>query len=451
MGARRVAGIAGALVFATTFVVAGGDTSKAAPRGRYVEWLEVALGGRQSSLPKTATEDEVRGFVRARLADDAFYPRVLPRLFDVLQPRWMAGTGFLPLMLKSAPFRGELCYFLEKPCRDGEVLRVGAWWNGGQPVWIAREAYANDASVRLPDGGVTYCDSKPAAVLAMLNAGPHCVCGPFLTNCAPSMEVQSTLTREVLEEPVNTVRYVIQSKLPFSSILTLEGSVRGSFADLFYARNELLSDRPFDMSRPDEHAAPALRSRPPQYGGGILTTPEVMFWDDAKRRVVAEIWEDLLCDPLHSNRAAESHVLLSLGGKSAEIRRDVRTDLATNPACLDCHVVLENGLKATAAASAAFNGMRYLDRDIRPGTFDLFVGTRDSPRTTGRANYAGLGAAIAAQPEFRECVVRKVTELVYAGHTIEPEVYRELVKRFAERQDFAQLFEDAVVHAWAAR
>src|SRR4051812_39598314 len=110
MGARKIAGIAGAIMFAATFVVAGGVSSQVvSARGRYLEWLDVALGARPASLPVSATEDEVRAFVRTRLADDAFYPRVLPRLFELLQPRQLASTGFLPLTLRSAPFRGELC------------------------------------------------------------------------------------------------------------------------------------------------------------------------------------------------------------------------------------------------------------------------------------------------------------------------------------------------------
>jgi hypothetical protein len=398
-------------------------------------------------LSRDQRRDAYRAFIRDRLKQPAFYDATFHAL------KLIRGPGESPAMLPPLPFTLKQSdttpafYYLEKPCKPSAQTEVEPWWDLDSKVRICTDSYKPELISYAAGGGATiWCDSTFYKAHTAWVPSP-CRCGQNLMNCAPSIAVQRAIMKGFSDEQQLTVKHVVEHHLPFGEILTLPGSVRSGYGDFFYARSEFIATGRWSYPRPESVEA-SLRPRPAAFDAGILSTWFWMVDSDSYRVMAREIWDQFLCHPLASRNVTPAEILKAMGGSAnavGKFRDSVRMEFTTAPGCENCHKILENVSRAMVGYTLMQYGGHYIKDRAYPGTIQFFVDDVASPRAEGPATLHWLGATIGAQPEFAACMVKKVLTYVYDGFEYPPELAERLQTRFSAGQDFATLFEDAVV------
>jgi hypothetical protein len=412
------------------------------------------------AVPEGLSRDQLReayrGFLRDRMKQDAFYDSTFHAL------KLIRGPGESPSMLPPLPFtlmKSETTpafYYLDKPCAASEQVAVEPWWNLGSKVRVCADAYKPELASYVAGGGSTvWCDSTFYKAHTAWVASP-CKCGKNLMNCAPSGEVQRAIMKGFSDEQMLTVKHVVEGHRPFGEILTLPGSVRSGYGDFFYARSEFIETGRWTYPDPEapESIDARLRPRPAAFDAGILSTWFWMVDSDSYRVMARELWDQFLCHPLASRNVTPAEILKAMGGSATAVgkfRDSVRMEFTTAPGCQDCHKILENASRTMVGYTLMQYGGHYIKDRADPGTIQFYVDGVSAPRAEGPATLHWLGATIAAQPEFTACMVKKVLDYIYDGFDYAPALAVRLQTRFSNGQDFATLFEDAVVSRYLGR
>ena len=414
--------------------------------------LDLKLGTQGDiAVPDALSHDQrrelYRAFVRDRMKQPAFYESTFRAL------RLIRGPGESPGVLPPLPFTLKksdstpAVYYLEQPCKAKDQIDVEPWWDLGSKVRVCADSYRPEVVSYVAGGESTvWCDSTFYKAHRAWVTSP-CKCGRNLMNCAPSSDVQRAIMKGFSDEQALTVQHVVEHHLPFGEILTLPESVRSGYGDLFYARSEFIATGRWSYPKPESIAA-SLRPRPAAFDAGILSTWFWMIDSDSHRVMAREIWDQFLCHPLASRNVTPAEILRAMGGSTTAVgkfRDSVRMEFTTAPGCENCHKILENASRAMVGYTLMQYGGHYIKDHAYTGTIQFFVGDVSSPRAEGPATLHWLGATIAAQPEFNACMVKKVLSYVYDGFEYAPALAERLQARFSTGQDFATLFEDAVV------
>jgi hypothetical protein len=394
--------------------------------------------GTSGPLPTSTDSDSIRRFVRGRMSQDQFYDVLFPRLFRLLSFAIGSVEG-VPFTLNHAgPDQGGF-YFLKRRCSDNELVEVRPWWDLGQTVRICKDAYRPEVSARQSRGVTQYCEATGLAV-----ESAACGCGKFLLNCARDEGQRKAITDAIKDEPIRTMQHVVQARQRFSTALTMTGSVRSDYGELFYARNDFFQSGSFKMDPPVGGRRPVMRPRNPAFAGGVLTTPYYRYMDPAPRLILALLWEDFLCMPLLST-AVRSVDIFHLS--NANLRSVEQMQLASQTGCRDCHARLEYGMVAFRAFTIGRDGMRQTPQTAFAGPTRFYMRNAEDMRGEGPATPLWLGKTMAAQPEFGACMAQKVSEIFYGGRPVPEALADQMRQDFLRDEDLGALVENAFI-AW---
>lgn len=387
-----------------------------------------------------------RAFVRDRMAQDSFYDELLPRLFGLLTVNFLTNLPPAHYALKPVVAGGKTFYHRDsgEPCDPREVVSVHPWWDLNSTVLVCPNDYRPQVK-KDPRTTEQFCETNGGGFLDL--DGFVCGCGEHLLNCTRDWPQMKQFSKALKLEPLRTMQYVIQQHQRFSRILTMNETVRSDLADLFYRRNRYFNHGTFEMPPLSDDSKPSLRPRDPEFDGGILTTPLFLFWETSRRVIVSYVWEDFLCTPLRSS-AVHAEQMFEL--KDPKLHTHDYIGLASMVGCKDCHARIENAVRALRGFTPTSDGYRFVADRVFRGPISFFVRDANDRRGEGPATPAWLGQMIASQPEFDACMVHKVTELLYGGYPVPEKVTQLLLTHFRHSQDFATLFEDAVVARFAA-
>lgn len=398
--------------------------------------LPIVESGRASP-----TARELREFVRERMSHDEFYDSVLPRMFGVLsRAPFVTPTVRFALeqsRVETGPLAGREYHYLGEPCGADELQSVRPWWNLDEEVLICRDAYRPEVEIDDRSSGKQFCEAP-----FYTNPGPRvCGCGEYLLACSRNEAQQWQLRAEIKQEAIRTMQHVIRSRRPFSDVLSIDETVRTDLVDMFYARSQFFLTGELVLA-PLTGKPGSLRPRPSIFGGGLLTTPQYLYFDSARRVFLVALWEDFLCAPLISAAVDTEQILQTA---HADLRTSDHMELASIPGCKGCHAKLENAMRAFAGFTSSSRGLRYDPTTVVEGEVELFVWDDSDTRGRGPATPAWIGRQIGAQPELDQCMVRKVEGLLYSGHSVPQAVHERLLAGFRSRRDLAALFEEAAV------
>ncbi len=438
--------VATALLFVSHSANTHAESGRTAPRTlRDLDLLFGTKGDVDAFVAGTRSEEEtLRQFVRSRMQQDAFYETLLPRLFNAAGPAFVQDKyAPTPITLAHTTDGGEEYYHLaDRPCPKTERVEVHPWWKMSTTVRVCKDAYRPEVkSFRLSSGVVQYCE---ASFVQSLDPASPCRCGENLLNCARDPRQYQQLVAAGEEEFVRTMQHVIANRKPFGSIFTMKETVRSDIGDFPYARNRFYKTGtlpPIGLATGQE-VRPTLRPRDPEFEGGLLTSPRVLFIDGSRRTIVDAVWRDFLCLTGGSLRVEASQVFHVA---DPSLRSKEHVGLTTMFGCKDCHARLENASLTLRSFTPATNGNRFLPVGSESDQVGFFVRNAEDLRGRGPARPQWHGEMLVKQPEFAQCISKKVTELVFGEDGATEQVRTTLNEVFAKDQDFANLFETAIV------
>lgn len=444
---RSIIGLVMFLLLAVGPVTSARSDSLRGPQRGEVTLREIDIVFGTTGLPARTvghaglTARDLREFVRERMSHDEFYDAVLPRMFGVLS-RAQAVTPTVRFALKRSRIEegklaGREYYHIDEPCDADELERVTPWWNLDEIVLVCRDSYRPEVKIDDRSAGKQFCEAPFYS-----NPGPRiCGCGEYLLACARDEAQRWQLQAEIRQEAVRTMQHVIRSRRPFSDVLSIEKTVHTDLVDMFYTRSEFFLSGELTLA-PLTDQRGTLRSRPGMFGGGVLTTPQYLYYDPARRVFLVTLWEDFLCAPLISASVDTEQLLQA---SHADLRTSDHMELASMTGCKSCHAKLENGMRAFAGFTSSSRGLRYDPVTKVEEEVEFYVWDDSDRRGTGPATPAWIGEKIGAQPEFDRCMVRKVEGLLYSGYPVPEAVHDRLLEGFRADRDLATLFEGAAV------
>jgi hypothetical protein len=376
-------------------------------------------------------EDVYRAYVRTRLESTDFYDTLVPLLLPAVA---MRHGSVLPRTLSSTKIGGRTLFYLGAPCRLDAAVEVEPWWAPGTRVRICRNSYLPDLKTddQLPTLAA-YCEATE-----FFTPTPKCGCGEHLLSCAKDEDQMKALNDASYKEITRTVHYVAQHHLPWSDLLSMNGTVRNGLGDIVYTRDRFFRTGSIDL-RALSDAAFSLRPRDPPFEGGVLTAFRYVFGHANVRVVYSWMAQDFLCIELQS-RSVHADVMFTIGDESHLNTRE-HVPLTKKIGCRDCHARLEYGIRAFSMFTPLQEGVRSrTDSDLPPRTF-FYVRDSEDLRGEGPARPAYIGEMMARQPELDSCIVGRVEEILSGGTPVEPETHARRVAEFAKDRDFAHMFE----------
>ncbi len=384
--------------------------------------------------------DRYRRTIRDRLSRNAFYETFAPKLLSILDVHTrlvVGGTLRDDVVARTLPY-GLKYYYNARlgDCGGTDLIDVRPWWNLREPIRICRDSVRADV-VRQRQG--PYCETS------QLTPDDGCGCGPYLLMCTPAPEWRKEFAQQLAAEVVQTLKYIVENRERYSSLVTMDSTVRSTFADLWYARSGFFQGDPFEFPPLDQKARSdfSLRPRRPEHRGGILTTPYVLYADQARRVISQTLWNDLLCVDWKAV-GVDAHKLMEVTENAPDLRGTVNTKLASTPGCRGCHVRLEYPSLALEGFVNGYQGSRYVGRK-QPATVEFYVHGYEDHRGSLPADPGALGEMITKQPEFLRCAVRRVTEFAYQGYPVATSVEERLLADFEQDEDLARLIEDSLI------
>jgi hypothetical protein len=375
-----------------------------------------------------------RQWVRARLHSDQLFKVVALTIADSVKFNKGPIVSRRVLEEGHSKAKGSFLYRAE-PCADSELVTVKPWWDAHAAVQVCKKDYKPD-QLHASDG--RSCDETTNTLLDTTGCG----CGPSLMFCSMD-NLQDAIDDTKVSEIALTMKYIVNAGRPFGDILTTSDTVRPGLADLFYARIQFFQDGKFVP--PDLAAPPALRPRPQFARAGVLTTPHYLFEDD-RRKIIYDMWSDFLCVHLRG-KGVDTKTLLGVFNAAghSELRAQTNMELAHTVGCQNCHATLENLQVAYGSWQDTAMGQHIDPKLSRGDTLSVYVRDSEDLRVKGPASLEWLGSTMAQLPEFRQCMVSKVTKLVYEGQAVPDAVLGELQRRFDKTQDMGALLEGAVL------
>lgn len=379
--------------------------------------------------------------IRDRLARVGFWQMFAPKLLSILDvhTKNKPGHTIRDLLVERRLPYGRRYHYNKRlgDCGGKDLIEARPWWNTATPITVCRDSVRADVT-RQRNGA--YCE----AVMQVSDDG--CGCGPHLLLCAPAESYRKEMAAQTADEVVLTLKHIVDTGARYSTLLTTGSTVRSSFGDYWYARSAFFQGEPLELPRLDAHSRAdfALRPRRPEHqGSGILSAPYVLYSDVARRVIVQNLWNDLLCVDWKAV-GVDPHKLIEVTADTPDLRGAVLPRLAETPGCKGCHTRLEYPAMALQPFLNAYQGGRYVPPG-EPTTFRFHVRGDEDYRGSAPADPRSLANLIIEQPEFTSCAVKHVTEFVYQGHPVPASVRDRLLASFRADENLGKLIEDSLI------
>ncbi|MCB9528084.1 MAG: hypothetical protein H6701_06750 [Myxococcales bacterium] len=386
---------------------------------RTLDNLAVILTGRPLGAKDAgAVADEiasgsttVEAFVDAQLAEEGFARQIASSLVfggpvSVKERHPVAGHS----VLRARQVDGERVYFLRAPCPLDEAVAVHPWWDPDDPIRVCPEAYRPESR---GDAEGRTC----GASMLSPGASQACGCGPRLMYCsrdaAHFAQVRQSLKREIDD----TVVAVVEAGGPIDPLFTGVETVRDRNAEFVYRRARVAAGEDpalLDLEDFGEKARRAPRhEQVPGHHAGLLTAPALVYGSDALRGVMRNYYTYLWCsEPTRSNVTTEA--VMKLGKVDLRVGDGWR-QLAAMDVCTDCHARLDYGMQFFNGYPSSVNGLDFRPREALAGEGPLYGADIGDARGTGPLTPNGFARLALAQPEFGQCLTRRVVDHVFNG------------------------------------
>lgn len=305
-------------------------------------------------------------------------------------------------------------------CGSGERVRVSPWWDRQGTRWACKDT-ASDALTATVAGQTVRCDT-----MAGQKTGA-CGCGPYMTFCFPD-GIKDPVIRSMKEEAARIALEVINSDLPYQTVLTSDWTMNDGGLEVFYAK---LEDRLPSLKDPDVKK-PWHRIERDERHSGILSTPEMFNFFYNGRRWAQRTFESFFCHEVYPDfdlldDTKDSGVTIGVPYRDSPLLEPSLT-VTESRACAACHLQLD-GLSRVKDRWDPFG--RYHEKTERGQDIPqkaIFLGREID-------GVDGLGKALASSDIFADCALNQLWEHM-TGHRFKPQ----------EKQTRVQLLE-----AWKAK
>jgi hypothetical protein len=344
------------------------------------------------------------------------------------------------MVLKTKKSGDDDLYFLRKECAAKEAVEVKAWW--GASVKVCPDAYRpevrGDAIGRTC--GASFLNPSLSDV---------CGCGPALMWCTKDTAHWEKVKSDVQREVTDTVSWVVNNNEPIEKIFTMNETVRGENAEAVYRRARALAGEPIEkiFDRADfprdggKTPIPRTNQVPGQHAG-ILTAPSMIYGSDALRGVMRNYFDYLWCATNSASRVTTEAVL---GLDVVDLRvGDGWKQLASMNICTDCHARLDYGMQFFHGWPSSTMGIDFRPADALKGAGKFYANHIRDPRGEGELSPQGFAKLAVAQPEFGDCLSRRVTDHVFNG-SARPDDVAAVVKAFAAEHTLKAMLRTAMV------
>ena len=364
-----------------------------------------------------------------------------PEFGKVIVPRVLLGeidlgpVNFNLRPLQSKPVAGQTVYYLRKPCELAESEEVVPWWDRTKKLRICTADYQPD-NLRSKDG--LSCSS----VLAMEK--PECGCGKNLINCVRDRAQNREIYESLYQESIGIIAKTVDSDAPFKDVFTTVYSLRDRTAEYMRLRDKLyaglIKEIP-DLASWDKPVWAPREEFWPGSQSGILTATQYLYMScgprDRMRLVFARTW----CTTPGSF-GVTSEQFSKLVGEHKDIRflGEGWQGLAASPGCTDCHARMDYGMQFFAgypAVTKAVGPVPAQSRHAERGP--IYMRDIEDPRGEAALTPHALGELIVAQPEFGECMVKRVSDHVL-GMTATVEDRKALLDVFTKTGQMRPLY-----------
>ncbi len=350
-------------------------------------------------------------------------------------------------VLRSFKDDGGKVYYLRHKCAAKDAVEVQPWW-GSEKVRVCPSAYRPD--VRGDKDGHT-CGAEMLAP----RENDTCGCGPYLVFCTENQKQWKKTVDRVQNEVLATTGYVVDENLPIEKLFTMNETVRNNDAELLYRRARLIAgedpDKLFPVQGYGDYRG-KLKPRVEQVPGqqaGVLTTPALTYSSDALRGVLRNFYDYMWCAGVQSSQVTTAAVL---GLDVVDLRvGDGWKKLAAMNICTECHARLDYGMQFFWGYPSSTAGVDFRPSMVKKGQGILYGRSIKDVRGTADLTPAGFAKLAVAQPEFGDCMTRRVVDHVFSGtassrdfeavhdtfdktHKIK-EMMRTAMLRFASRKD----------------
>lgn len=301
-------------------------------------------------------------------------------------------------------------YYLRAPCAPADAVDVDPWWAPGEPVKVCPDAWRPEAR---GDAEGRTC----GASMLDPRLSDACGCGPRLMYCARDAKQYQQIRKSLRKEVVDTLAEVVRGDGPIDALFTRNSTIRDRYAEFVYRRARVAAgedpalldlsgfgDKPRDTPRHDQVSG---------QHAGILTTPAMMYSSDALRGVMRNFYMHLWCaEPARSNVTVDA--VMKLGKVDLRVG-DGWKDLAAMDVCTDCHARLDYGMQFFKGYPSSVNGVDFRPSRSLEGKGPLYGDHIRDRRGEAELTPSGFARLALAQPEFGQCLTRRVVDHVFSG------------------------------------
>ena len=363
-------------------------------------------------------------YVDSLLADDAFGRDVAPLvvLRHVLDQE---ATTPVQQVLQHTSGTPEI-YYLHTPCKPEQAVTVHPWWSLDQEVRVCPDSYQPETwSVMPKPGGV-----EVACLAGTAHRQKACGCGPNLMRCLASDEQKDAIARSIRGEVRGTVSYITAHDLPLADIFRSNATYRDRNAEYMQVSQELEVHRETHpearlrelASWPEGGKWAPRTDLAPGQNAGILTTPQILYFQPDRRQRMSVIYDVLWCIDPDSAGATPQSLLSIKSSPDFQVKSAGWKELAGRPLCSNCHARLDYGLQFYWGFQNLLYQAYYSPTLQYPGKGGLYGANIDDPRGEAQLSPHGFAELATAQPEFPRCMARDFGEYVLGNRLTETQL-----------------------------
>jgi hypothetical protein len=313
--------------------------------------------------------------------------------------------------LKTFSSENKTVYRLRTQCETEDIISLRPWWQA-EPVWVCADAVKAD--IRGDDAERT-CG---ASVLSPYR-DDTCGCGPRLMWCTPDEEMRERLKASLQGEINRTIKTFVNDDRPVEDLFTSKSTVRNWMAEFVYRRARVAAGEDpsiLDFASYDDQTYQEMerQEQVPGHHAGILTAPALIFGSDALRGVMRNYFSYLWCASA-SGSGVTTQGVLDLEVVDLRIG-DGWKQLASMNICTDCHARLDYSMQFFHGYPSSTMGVDFNpERSLVDQQMHFYGDNIGDQRGVEAANPRGFARLALAQPEFGDCLARRVVDHVFHG------------------------------------